>query len=502
MANAGPSDPTNDDNSDTNDSDTNAGDSSGTSDRNTSDSDTNDSDAFVFPDIPYAHEDSSDAMCIAGLERNSRDLRIAEAACPDFMADVDHHLAGLAPRLGISRSAALHYCDVGVSLERLPDLAELLEGRPFLPLSHLRIIAQATLCLADEHLAALSDELLRYLAPKKNGQALIGAVTLHKHLAHVVETLQPEVRPRDLPDSDEPAPPEEETRFHVDERSSSHTSIKATFRSDLGREFLDCLDAVARAHDCSRMEAMTLLVRSTTTVQVVFNVYRAAEGGRAWMSGPGWLSEVATEEWTRRATHLRWASNGETGGYVATDAMAAFIEGRDGVCRFPGCDQPAHRGDHDHVQNFDKDDPAAGGPSSTANMHCLCRRHHNLKTSKLWDVEAHPDGHEVWSSRDGKHEFVTVPQGPLAGFGRQTFDARVTRKTATLQEFNEARVAAEEEERRITEEALAKSRAAREAEMEVAIAMYDELYGPDATHPDAKLTMKEKREKYPDVPPF
>ena len=90
------------------------------------------------------------------------------------------------------------------------------------------------------------------------------------------------------------------------------------------------------------------------------------------------------------------------------------------------------------------------------------------------------------------------PDGPLAGFGRQTFDARLTRKTAVLREFNERREAAEEEARRITEEALAR----REAELDAAMDMYDDLYGPDATHPDAKLTMKEKLEKYPDVPPF
>lgn len=178
--------------------------------------------------------------------------------------------------------------------------------------------------------------------------------------------------------------------------------------------------------------------------------------------------------------------------------MDAFIEGRDGVCRFPGCCRPAHQDDSDHVMNFDKEDPSAGGPTSTTNLHTLCRRHHNLKTSKPWDVTAFPDGTEVWTSRDGEHTFTTMPEGPSAGFGRQTFDAQLTRKTAVLREFNARREAAEEEARRITEEALAR----REAELDAAMDMYDDLYGTNATHPDAKLSMKEKLEKYPDVPPF
>ncbi|WP_295628249.1 HNH endonuclease signature motif containing protein [uncultured Corynebacterium sp.] len=457
-----------------------------------------DTDPFEFPDTRYAHENRDDPLCAMGLDRNRRDLQIAELTCPDDLADVEHHLAGLAPRLGITYGAALDYCDVGIALERLPALAELLEDRPFLPWSHLKLIARAVCCLSDEHLGAFCDDLLRYLAPKKSNQVLVGFKSLHKQLAHIIELLQPEVRPKDLPDDDEPSPPAEDPSFSVDERSATHTRFTVSMRADQGREFIDSLDAIARAHDVARTEALMLLLRSTSKVEVVFNLYREFDGDRAWMSGPGWLSGIATEEWTKRITHVRLASNGSTEGYVPTEAMRAFIEGRDGVCRFPGCSHPAHKDDGDHVCTYNKENPAAGGPTITGNVHCLCRRHHNLKTSKLWDVDAHPDGTEVWTSRDGAHEFVTVPEGPLAGFGRQTFDARLTRKTAVLKEHNRLRMEAEEEARRITREALA----AREAEMDAAYEMREDLFGPDGTHPDAGLSYEEKRDKYPDVPPF
>ena len=268
--------------------------------------------------------------------------------------------------------------------------------------------------------------------------------------------------------------------------------MRVTLRADQGREVLAILDAVGAAHGCGRREALLHALRGTAKeVKVVFNVYRDVAGGPAWMSGPGWLDAVATDEWVKRLTHLRLSSNGKTAGYVPTDAMDAFVEGRDGVCRFPGCDKPAHRDDKDHVQNYDHDDTDAGGPTATGNLHCLCRRHHNLKTAKLWDVEAHPDGTEVWTSADGEHRYVTVPQGPLAGFGRQTFDARATRLTGARAEHNARRIAEEAEAKRVTEEA-----------QDAAMKKWEDLYGPNASGPESELPLKQKMKKYPDVPPF
>lgn len=446
---------------------------------------------FEFPDTRYAHEDAADPLCAAGLERNARDLRVAELTCPDSVADVEDHLARVAPRLGVTYGVGLDYCDVGLMLDRLPTLAEVLEERPFLPWSHLKMIAQAVIPLSDDHVEEFCDRLLRYLAPKRNGQTLVGHRSMASALCRIIGDIQPLARPDD-PEG-EPAPkPAEDPNFNVDERSATHSTMRVTLRADQGREVLAILDAVGAAHGCGRREALLHALRGTAKeVKVVFNVYRDVAGGPAWMSGPGWLDAVATDEWVKRLTHLRLSSNGKTDGYVPTDAMDAFVEGRDGVCRFPGCDKPAHRDDKDHVQNYDHDDPDAGGPTVTGNLHCLCRRHHNLKTAKLWDVEAHPDGTEVWTSADGEHRYVTVPQGPLAGFGRQTFDARATRLTGARAEHNARRIAEEAEAKRVTEEA-----------QDAAMKKWEDLYGPNASGPESELPLKQKMKKYPDVPPF
>nr|WP_256272413.1 HNH endonuclease signature motif containing protein [Corynebacterium diphtheriae] len=46
-------------------------------------------------------------------------------------------------------------------------------------------------------------------------------------------------------------------------------------------------------------------------------------------------------------------------------------------CRYPGCTVDALECDLDHVINHDE-----GGETSIANLACLCRFHHNIKTEQ------------------------------------------------------------------------------------------------------------------------
>jgi hypothetical protein len=61
--------------------------------------------------------------------------------------------------------------------------------------------------------------------------------------------------------------------------------------------------------------------------------------------------------------------------YEPTPAQCRFVKGRDRTCRHPGCGQPVARVDLDQVDAY-----ADGGPTDCANLCCLCRRHHRMKT--------------------------------------------------------------------------------------------------------------------------
>ncbi|SFP51354.1 HNH endonuclease [Geodermatophilus dictyosporus] len=78
----------------------------------------------------------------------------------------------------------------------------------------------------------------------------------------------------------------------------------------------------------------------------------------------------------------------EVDGYAPSAAQQTFVHTRDRTCRFPGCGQRAGWADADHVVPH-----AHGGPTDCANLCCLCRSHHRLKTfAPSWRFTMSPDG--------------------------------------------------------------------------------------------------------------
>ncbi len=77
-----------------------------------------------------------------------------------------------------------------------------------------------------------------------------------------------------------------------------------------------------------------------------------------------------------------------TDAYRPTAAQRRFLTTHDRTCRHPGCDHRAGWADADHVLPH-----AAGGATDCANLCCLCRRHHRLKThAPGWVYALSPDG--------------------------------------------------------------------------------------------------------------
>ena len=89
---------------------------------------------------------------------------------------------------------------------------------------------------------------------------------------------------------------------------------------------------------------------------------------------------------------------GEPGslGYRPGRRVTALVRTRDGRCRFPGCSVAARFCDLDHVR------PWPGGVTTTANLMCLCRRHHRIKQRPNWRVRLLPDGRAVWTDPTGR----------------------------------------------------------------------------------------------------
>jgi hypothetical protein len=92
--------------------------------------------------------------------------------------------------------------------------------------------------------------------------------------------------------------------------------------------------------------------------------------------------------------------------YVPSAALARFVRCRDLTCRFPGCDEPADHCDIDHTI------PYPAGPTQAANLKCLCRKHHLLKTFWAWLDRQLPDGTVNWTSPGGQ-TYTTQPGSRL-----------------------------------------------------------------------------------------
>ncbi|MGY1700972.1 DUF222 domain-containing protein [Geodermatophilus sp. SYSU D00766] len=75
-------------------------------------------------------------------------------------------------------------------------------------------------------------------------------------------------------------------------------------------------------------------------------------------------------------------------GYAPSAAQQAFVRTRDRTCRMPTCGQRIGWADADHVLPH-----AHGGPTDCANLCCLCRSHHRVKTfARGWRFHLSDDG--------------------------------------------------------------------------------------------------------------
>ena len=81
-----------------------------------------------------------------------------------------------------------------------------------------------------------------------------------------------------------------------------------------------------------------------------------------------------------------------TWSYRPPSALDRHVRTRDVTCRFPGCTVPARECDLDHLIPFPQ------GPTNAANLHALCRRHHQLKHDDHWRVEPLPNSGLRWTS--------------------------------------------------------------------------------------------------------
>lgn len=383
--------------------------------------------------------DGTDPISLATVQNNRSHLELARACTPEMDEVVTDVTSRLSVRMGIAESRVMGYIEIGLTLSRFPAVgAYMTQGH--LSMEHMRAMAQCVECVPEDKREAIEEELVKRLSPRRANQATPTVKRIRAVARDVIAKHHPPARPKE----DEPLPPpppaeDEKPRFTWDDSTPLVTNFFLTLNKLDAAEFMQIIKYVAKHEECTQGEALMKVMRGQATAEVTLNIYRPVTGqevdhpeGSVWVAGE-WLSPMTGSEWLQRVTHLASPGYAKCEGYKPTPAIRAAVIGRDGHCRFPGCDIPAERCDLDHVHRWDHEDGDGRSETSTDNLHCLCRKHHRMKTSGQWDVALHRDGTEVWTSYGDGHVVVTEPGGVL---GRETFEHLSVRRTKNLAEYN------------------------------------------------------------------
>ncbi|GAA1631708.1 HNH endonuclease signature motif containing protein [Georgenia ruanii] len=92
--------------------------------------------------------------------------------------------------------------------------------------------------------------------------------------------------------------------------------------------------------------------------------------------------------------------------------LSRQVIARDVTCTFPGCRQPAWKADLDHIASYDPAVAEQLEQTTKIRLQALCRRHHNLKTTKFWSAARdETTGAIHWTAPSG-HTYTRAPPTP------------------------------------------------------------------------------------------
>lgn len=83
------------------------------------------------------------------------------------------------------------------------------------------------------------------------------------------------------------------------------------------------------------------------------------------------------------------------------------------ICTVPGCSRKAAKSEIDHVDPFFHLDPLKGGLTRFGNLHCLCKKHHALKTARKYSVRMPRSGVVEYEFTHGINASAYPPDQPV-----------------------------------------------------------------------------------------
>lgn len=393
---------------------------------------------------------SSSPLCAARTSRIAAEYDFYRACQKVVATDPEADWTTLASTLtrdtGMSRDHLSANLDVLALLDALPQLKALVEGTRLLDMHLLRIIVRAVnsapLAFRFESFfhEALDEDLIALFTPSRPQQLLPKKKTIDDTITQVIRRVEEEQAAackdpaaflRTLPPTEEEAEPT--ALLYVESLPEGDIRFELTVDQATG---LLINDALTQAEG-NRARSMVDLILGNVQVKVTTVVYSAHDVDDAPVFHPlvGQLTAQAAADLRDMVTSTvdgDAAAAEMTDSYTPTTRIRHAINGRDWVCRWPGCSRKASSCDADHRINH-----ADGGPTTSSNMVALCRHHHNRKTDLQLTYLLDPvTGDVYWHFPDGTYA-VDLATGPLEPRQRrwvQTCEQRRTRRAEHLAE--------------------------------------------------------------------
>lgn len=372
------------------------------------------------PHAFYAFDTDEPAQAL-GKELRQKDYELWSALVP--AADEDYHLAVAELQRVTAKPEKTVESAISAftRIQQLPFLKTLQETTHWLDFPRLVAIDEALMRTTNEHVVAEIDEMLALsLIPRHQHQNFPTAAQIRRRINDWMRTLAPEL------DLDKPEP--KKTEMWVDHTHDGRTRIDIESDTTVGARIEGIIKKHMKAHHLTPGEALEDLLSRNTSTKVVLNLYQAKDVPNApvYLFGVGWLASAALEEFVIDAVrNVDDEGKKETTAYQTPPGIRAFVAGRDGCCRFPGCGRRADQAQMDHVTEYDET-----GHTRACDLISLCQHHHNMKTDRRIRPILLANGDVVWLFENGTWQ-ITEAEGPLAPKNRnwvQTVGQRIANR--------------------------------------------------------------------------
>ena len=376
----------------------------------------------------FSTTNTTDPTTRLAFEMRKAEYEFWVSQVPKLDSDFELVTQSLYRTTGVNEGRIGHILMALHRLEELPELQALQHRLYHLDLDRIIAINKSLNRLGNpmpEVVARIDEQLTAYLTPTRPNQAMRTQAQIKRKLNELINLADDTLAVTQGPT---------QPRYTMENWGDNTSAVTLSADPAVIASVDKCVRQTALELDCSLADAaVALLTGRTQAPEIILNAYKATDvpNSPAFIESVGWLDPARSN--ALPYTKIREMDpNHEVKGYVTPAAMAAYLEGFDGTCRYPGCNRPASACQKDHRINH-----ADGGPTTPANLACLCQHHHNVKTDGRAFYVMDPHTRDIiWLFEDGTWT-TTEPSGPLAPKNKnwvQTFAQTMTAHRARAYE--------------------------------------------------------------------